>query len=117
MYLPQVCSYLPKLQVVPLGRDKSEDLIQLKVLLLAADRQVVEDQVHQVHPPEGQTPHVLRALITHCTHEQVEPAGGTGSQRQNGEGQQGEGQSLTCLQTSLHPAGTACTPRGTTADT
>lgn len=58
-YLAQVCYYLPKLQVVPVGGDEGEDLVQFEILLLAADGQVVEHQVDQVHPPEGQAPHAL----------------------------------------------------------
>lgn len=43
----------------PVCRDKGEDLVQLKVFLLAADRQVVENQVNEIDPPQRETTDVL----------------------------------------------------------
>lgn len=65
--------YLPQLQMVPVLRDKSQDLVQLKVLLLAADGEVVEHQVDQVHPPEGQALHILHPLVARGAEEEIEP--------------------------------------------
>lgn len=70
---PGLVLYLSQLQMVPVSRDKGQDLVQLKVLLLAADGQVVEDQVDHVHPPEAEAPQVLRAFVADGAEEQVEP--------------------------------------------
>lgn len=40
--------------MVPVGGDEGQDFIQLKVFLLAADGQVVEDQMNYIDPPERQ---------------------------------------------------------------
>lgn len=71
--LEQTFSYLPQLQMVPVVRDEGQNLVQLKVLLLAADGQVVEDQVDQVHPAEGKPLNVLRPFVAWRAKEEVEP--------------------------------------------
>lgn len=106
--------------MVPVCGDESQDLIQLKIFLLAADRQVVEDQVNQIDPPETETPHIFRPLITNGAQEQVEPE--EEQIRSKGEVKRSRGEVkeefvCTCLQTSWTPADTAYRPRGTTADT
>lgn len=69
----QTLSNLAQLQVVPVVRDEGQDLIQLKVFLLAADGQVVEDQVDQVHPAQRQPLHILCPLVAVRAQEEVEP--------------------------------------------
>lgn len=82
--------------------NKSQNLLEVKVLLLALYSQVVEGQVNYVHPgqegkgqvragqrereelvgtgpflspSQGQSLDILRALVTHGAEEQVEPGG------------------------------------------
>lgn len=53
--------------------DKSQNLLKVKVLLLALHPQVVESQVNHIDPSQGQPLDVLWALVTHGAEEQVEP--------------------------------------------
>lgn len=65
--------YLSQLQMIPVSGDEGQNLVQLKVFLLAADGQVVERQVDDVHPAQRQTAHVLTSSVTHGAQEQIEP--------------------------------------------
>lgn len=47
---PGVCLYLPELQRVPVVVHKGQDLLEVKVFLLALHAQVVEGEMDNVHP-------------------------------------------------------------------
>lgn len=47
---PRVCLYLPELQRVPVVVHEGQDLLEVKVLLLALHPQVVEGEMDDVHP-------------------------------------------------------------------
>lgn len=47
---PGVCLYLPELQRVPVVVHEGQDLLEVKVLLLALHTQVVEGEMDDVHP-------------------------------------------------------------------
>ena len=46
-------AYLAKLQELPVVVDKGQNLLKVKVLLLALHPQVVEGQVNHIHPGQG----------------------------------------------------------------
>lgn len=46
-------AYLAKLQQLPVVVDKGQNLLEVKVLLLALHPQVVEGQVNYIHPGQG----------------------------------------------------------------
>lgn len=46
-------AYLAELQELPVVVDKGQDLLKVKVLLLALHPQVVEGQVNHIHPGRG----------------------------------------------------------------
>lgn len=47
---PKACLYLPQLQRVPVVVHKGQDLLEVKVFLLALHTQVVEGEMDDVHP-------------------------------------------------------------------
>lgn len=50
--------YLPKEQTVPILRGEGEDLtVKIKVLLLTANAEVIEDKMRHIHPGETRTHH------------------------------------------------------------